>query len=179
MSWRMRTRKARIGAGREGPRGHAGKLPGDHPVILTSFEIAMRDRKKLAQLHYKYLVVDEGHRLKNAECRLARELRMITADNKLLLTGAPLARSPACPLARSRARPAVFAPCLVSPRLHVPRPHSSALCGWPAALTICKRGAAYAGQSPPRHVGGEPGRFAASASLGAEVALRFAANAPG
>jgi ATP-dependent DNA helicase len=44
----------------------------------------------LSKLHYKYLVVDEGHRLKNNNCLLVQELKRLVADNKLLLTGTPL-----------------------------------------------------------------------------------------
>ncbi|KAK9541065.1 hypothetical protein VZT92_001141 [Zoarces viviparus] len=60
------------------------------PVMLTSFEIAMIDRKFLQRFHWKYLIVDEGHRIKNLNCRLVRELKMLPTDNKLLLTGTPL-----------------------------------------------------------------------------------------
>nr|XP_040035048.1 lymphoid-specific helicase [Gasterosteus aculeatus aculeatus] len=60
------------------------------PVVLTSFEIAMIDRKSLQRFQWKYLIVDEGHRIKNLNCRLVRELKMLPTDNKLLLTGTPL-----------------------------------------------------------------------------------------
>ena len=60
------------------------------PVIVTSFEIVMADRKFLSKYNFKYLVVDEGHRLKNFDCKLIRELKQIPAANKLLLTGTPL-----------------------------------------------------------------------------------------
>ncbi|XP_058154784.1 lymphoid-specific helicase isoform X1 [Dasypus novemcinctus] len=61
-----------------------------HPVVVTSFEIAMRDRNALQNCYWKYLIVDEGHRIKNMKCRLIRELKRFNADNKLLLTGTPL-----------------------------------------------------------------------------------------
>ncbi|XP_032367388.1 lymphoid-specific helicase isoform X2 [Etheostoma spectabile] len=60
------------------------------PVVVTSFEIAMRDRKVLQHFQWKYLIVDEGHRIKNLNCRLVRELKLLPTDNKLLLTGTPL-----------------------------------------------------------------------------------------
>ncbi|XP_051946106.1 lymphocyte-specific helicase-like [Xyrauchen texanus] len=60
------------------------------PVVVTSFEIAMRDRRFLQRFHWNYLIVDEGHRIKNLNCRLVQELKMLPADNKLLLTGTPL-----------------------------------------------------------------------------------------
>ncbi|KAJ7324465.1 hypothetical protein JRQ81_017485 [Phrynocephalus forsythii] len=61
-----------------------------HPVVITSFEIAMRDRKSLQHFYWKYLIVDEGHRIKNMNCRLIQELKQFSTDNKLLLTGTPL-----------------------------------------------------------------------------------------
>ena len=58
-------------------------------MVVTSFEIAMRDVSYFQRpgrwQRWKYLAVDEGHRLKNKDCRLIREL--IPADNRLLLTG--------------------------------------------------------------------------------------------
>jgi ATP-dependent DNA helicase len=60
------------------------------PVVVTSYEIAIADIKFLAKHHWKYVVVDEGHRLKNMNCKLIRELRTLRTDNKLLLTGTPL-----------------------------------------------------------------------------------------
>ena len=39
---------------------------------------------------FRYIVVDEGHRLKNMNCRLIRELKSYDSGNRLLLTGTPL-----------------------------------------------------------------------------------------
>ncbi|CAI5497252.1 unnamed protein product [Closterium sp. Naga37s-1] len=60
------------------------------PIIVTSFEVAMFDRRQLQRYHWKYIVVDEGHRLKNMHCKLIRELRQLPAENTLLLSGTPL-----------------------------------------------------------------------------------------
>ncbi|XP_067686166.1 lymphocyte-specific helicase-like [Haliotis asinina] len=60
------------------------------PVIITSYEIAMNDRTYLQHFDWKYLIVDEGHRLKNSHCRLIRELRLYKTTHRLLLTGTPL-----------------------------------------------------------------------------------------
>ncbi|KAK3126290.1 hypothetical protein QOZ80_7AG0554390 [Eleusine coracana subsp. coracana] len=62
----------------------------DFPVVVTSYEMAMSDARFLAQYKWKYVVVDEGHRLKNSKCKLLREIKRIPMDNKLLLTGTPL-----------------------------------------------------------------------------------------
>lgn len=63
---------------------------GEMPIVVTSYEIAINDRKFLQKHHWKYLIVDEGHRLKNFNCRLIQELRVLRTDNRLLLTGTPL-----------------------------------------------------------------------------------------
>lgn len=61
------------------------------PIVITSYEIAMNDaRKCFGSYSWKYLVVDEGHRLKNSNCKLVNMLRYIKVENKLLLTGTPL-----------------------------------------------------------------------------------------
>lgn len=60
------------------------------PVVVTSYEVLMRDRLLLSKHTWEYLVVDEGHRLKNMNCRLLKELKMLKVNAKLLLTGTPL-----------------------------------------------------------------------------------------
>ncbi|KXZ55083.1 hypothetical protein GPECTOR_3g239 [Gonium pectorale] len=60
------------------------------PVIITSYEIIIADRRHLERHNWKVLVVDEGHRLKNFDCKLIRELRTLNTQNRLLLTGTPL-----------------------------------------------------------------------------------------
>eukprot|EP00760_Papus_ankaliazontas_P027526 PhM_4_TR3377/c0_g1_i1/m.4525/K19001/HELLS, DDM1; ATP-dependent DNA helicase len=59
-------------------------------VLLTSFEIAMRDKTYLKKVDWTVLVVDEAHRLKNFNCRLIRDLKELTTANRVLLTGTPL-----------------------------------------------------------------------------------------
>ena len=57
------------------------------PVVITSYEIVMADLKFLQQFEWKYIIVDEGHRLKNWNCKLLRELRTLRAGNKMILSG--------------------------------------------------------------------------------------------
>lgn len=74
----------------------------DFPIIVTSYEIIMNDRKHLQKYSWKYIVVDEGHRLKNMNCRLIRELKTYSSANRLLLTGTPLQVSPPISLVQER-----------------------------------------------------------------------------
>ncbi|MCJ1448060.1 MAG: hypothetical protein MMC23_008573 [Stictis urceolatum] len=62
----------------------------DFPVVCTSYEICMNDRKFLSKYGWKYIIIDEGHRLKNLNCRLIKELKQYDSANRLLITGTPL-----------------------------------------------------------------------------------------
>lgn len=66
------------------------KVDANYPVVITSYEIILRERKRLAGIHWKYMVVDEGHRLKNFDSKLMHDLMTFESDNRLLLTGTPL-----------------------------------------------------------------------------------------
>ncbi|CAF3430093.1 unnamed protein product [Rotaria socialis] len=61
-------------------------------VLLTTYEYIMRDRSILSKVPWKYLIVDEGHRMKNHHCKLTQILNTYYANapHRLLLTGTPL-----------------------------------------------------------------------------------------
>lgn len=59
-------------------------------VILTTYECAMKEKYSLVKINYEYVIVDEAHRIKNKDSRLAIELRNFNAKHKLLITGTPL-----------------------------------------------------------------------------------------
>ncbi|KZT38405.1 hypothetical protein SISSUDRAFT_1021506 [Sistotremastrum suecicum HHB10207 ss-3] len=62
----------------------------DYPVIITTPEIIIRDTKHIGGLNWGYIVVDEGHRLKNFETKLFKEIKKYDSANRLILTGTPL-----------------------------------------------------------------------------------------
>lgn len=66
------------------------KSTGGTGVVVTSYEIIIRDAAQIISKQWKFLIVDEGHRLKNINCRLIQELKKINTSNRLLLTGTPL-----------------------------------------------------------------------------------------
>ncbi|XP_066963138.1 lymphocyte-specific helicase-like isoform X2 [Macrobrachium rosenbergii] len=61
-----------------------------HPVVVTSYEVVIRDTKLLNKYSWRYICVDEGHRLKNHKCQLAKSLNTFPSSNRLLMTGTPL-----------------------------------------------------------------------------------------
>jgi len=59
-------------------------------VCLTSYEGVNICKSELKRIHWKYVIVDEAHRLKNDESLLSKNLREFNCDLKLLMTGTPL-----------------------------------------------------------------------------------------
>jgi len=61
-------------------------------VLLTTYEYLMNkhDRPKLSKIQWHYIIIDEGHRIKNASCKLNADLKLYRSFHRLLLTGTPL-----------------------------------------------------------------------------------------
>ena len=64
--------------------------PGNFDVCLTSYEGVSICKKELKNINWKYIIVDEAHRLKNDESLLSKHLRTFNTDLKMLMTGTPL-----------------------------------------------------------------------------------------
>ncbi|CAL9192040.1 probable ATP-dependent DNA helicase CHR12 [Musa acuminata AAA Group] len=67
---------------------------GKFNVMITHYDLIMRDKAFLKKIHWHYMIVDEGHRLKNHECALAKTLVSgYRIRRRLLLTGTPIQNS--------------------------------------------------------------------------------------
>merc|ERR1719502_965235 len=67
--------------------------PSKFSVVVTSFEICIIDRPHLEKYNWQFLILDEGHRIKNRNCRLVKELKQYSSVSRLLLTGTPIQNS--------------------------------------------------------------------------------------
>ncbi|KAM0031482.1 putative DNA helicase chromatin remodeling SNF2 family [Helianthus debilis subsp. tardiflorus] len=67
---------------------------GKFSVLITHYDLIMRDKAFLKKIPWYYMVVDEGHRLKNSESVLAKTLGSgYQIRRRLLLTGTPIQNS--------------------------------------------------------------------------------------
>lgn len=59
-------------------------------ILITSYEMLLADLPDLESIKWKYLIVDEGHRLKNKTARLMEAFDQLKIPRRLLLTGTPI-----------------------------------------------------------------------------------------
>jgi SWI/SNF-related matrix-associated actin-dependent regulator of chromatin subfamily A member 5 len=59
-------------------------------VLVTSYEGFLKERSKLAKIDWRYLIIDEAHRIKNENSSLSKAVRAVPTDFRLLITGTPL-----------------------------------------------------------------------------------------
>lgn len=59
-------------------------------VLITSFEMVIREKACLKKFRWQYIVVDEAHRIKNEDLSLSQIIRLFYLKNRLLITGTPL-----------------------------------------------------------------------------------------
>lgn len=66
-------------------------------VLITTYEYIIRDKATLSKVRWKFMIIDEGHRMKNHHCKLTQILNThYIAPHRLLLTGTPLQVCPSC-----------------------------------------------------------------------------------
>lgn len=59
-------------------------------VLLTTYEVVMKDWGVLGEIHWTGVVMDEAHRMRNNSCKFMQFINSVKTDHKLLLTGTPL-----------------------------------------------------------------------------------------
>jgi len=47
----------------------AVKKPENNLVVVTTYEMIIKDAKYLSRYQWNFIIVDEGHRLKNMDCK--------------------------------------------------------------------------------------------------------------
>uniref|UniRef100_A0A8D2LUR3 DNA helicase n=1 Tax=Varanus komodoensis TaxID=61221 RepID=A0A8D2LUR3_VARKO len=62
-------------------------------VLITTYEILLKDKTVLGSINWAFLGVDEAHRLKNDDSLLYKTLIDFKSNHRLLITGTPLQNS--------------------------------------------------------------------------------------
>eukprot|EP00644_Phytophthora_capsici_P016041 jgi/Phyca11/528256/estExt2_fgenesh1_pm.C_PHYCAscaffold_280011 len=59
-------------------------------ALVLSYEVAIIEKAILQKIKWKYLLIDEAHRVKNENSKLSRVVREFKVEHRLLITGTPL-----------------------------------------------------------------------------------------
>ncbi|ODQ65772.1 hypothetical protein NADFUDRAFT_58324 [Nadsonia fulvescens var. elongata DSM 6958] len=62
----------------------------DFDVVVTSYEMVLKEKGYLKRFAWQYIAIDEAHRIKNEDSMLSQIIRMFSSKNRLLITGTPL-----------------------------------------------------------------------------------------
>ncbi|KAF5738682.1 Chromatin remodeling complex subunit [Tripterygium wilfordii] len=63
---------------------------GKFDVCVTSFEMAIKEKTALRRFSWRYIIIDEAHRIKNENSLLSKTMRLYNTNYRLLITGTPL-----------------------------------------------------------------------------------------
>lgn len=63
---------------------------GEFDVCVTTYETVNKEKGHLCKFHWRCLIIDEAHRIKNENSQLSQVVRLFTTQNRLLITGTPL-----------------------------------------------------------------------------------------
>eukprot|EP00981_Chlorochromonas_danica_P005429 scaffold1091_cov164-Ochromonas_danica.AAC.52 len=62
----------------------------DWDVVITTYEVVNLEKGPLTKIAWRYLIIDEAHRLKNEASHFSQTVRLLNTQHRLLLTGTPL-----------------------------------------------------------------------------------------
>lgn len=65
-------------------------MPGEWDACITSYEMVLREKAVFKKFNWRYVIIDEAHRIKNEKSKLSEIVREFKSTNRLLLTGTPL-----------------------------------------------------------------------------------------
>ncbi|CAA3020989.1 ISWI chromatin-remodeling complex ATPase CHR11-like isoform X3 [Olea europaea var. sylvestris] len=65
-------------------------VAGKFDVCVTSFEMAIKEKSALRRFSWRYIIIDEAHRIKNENSLLSKTMRLYSTNYRLLITGTPL-----------------------------------------------------------------------------------------
>lgn len=74
-------------------RAAAQKQLSDHDVAILSYEALRSDVAWAAAQQWDYVILDEGHVIRNPKSKLAQAVKRLQAQHRLVLSGTPIQNS--------------------------------------------------------------------------------------
>ncbi|KAI5243226.1 SNF2 family DNA-dependent ATPase domain-containing protein [Aureobasidium subglaciale] len=68
---------------------HRAKLT-EADIVITSYDICRNDVEVFAPHNWNYLVLDEGHLIKNPKAKVTQAVKRIASNHRLILSGTPI-----------------------------------------------------------------------------------------
>ncbi|KAG6270552.1 hypothetical protein E4U47_003515 [Claviceps purpurea] len=63
---------------------------GETDVVVTSYDVCRNDTEILEALSWNYVVLDEGHLIKNPKTKITQAVKRLASNHRLILTGTPI-----------------------------------------------------------------------------------------
>lgn len=59
-------------------------------IVVTSYDVCRNDIDVLSKYNWNYVVLDEGHLIKNAKAKISMAVKQLASNHRLILTGTPI-----------------------------------------------------------------------------------------
>ncbi|XP_065826869.1 TATA-binding protein-associated factor 172-like isoform X2 [Oscarella lobularis] len=59
-------------------------------LVIASYDIVRNDIENFRSINWNYLILDEGHVIKNGKTKMSRAIKSLKANHRLILTGTPI-----------------------------------------------------------------------------------------
>ena len=58
-----------------------------HGVLVTSYSGALANKESLLEQHFDYVILDEGHKIRNPDALVTLAVKMFATPHRLILSG--------------------------------------------------------------------------------------------
>ncbi|KAG0170991.1 TATA-binding protein-associated factor mot1 [Apophysomyces sp. BC1034] len=82
--------KPMLYTGGPGERKRLRSVFNKQDVIIMSYDIIRNDIDDLANVHWNYCILDEGHIIKNGKTKITKAIKTIKSNHRLILSGTPI-----------------------------------------------------------------------------------------
>lgn len=63
---------------------------GETDIVITSYDVCRNDSDVLEKHNWNYVVLDEGHLIKNPKAKITQAVKRLMSNHRLILTGTPI-----------------------------------------------------------------------------------------